>query len=274
MGPVRQSSGFPLMLSARFAASGAVLELVHEDDQVDTADAERLLASLGHLLTAFADRPAARLRELAALPEDAHDLVVRRWNVTEREFPHATTVPAMIAGQAARTPDAVAVVSGGQQLSYAELDVRARALAHRLREAGVRPGNRVALRVDRSADLLVAVLAVWRAGAAYVPLDPEYPDERAAYVLTDSGATALIASDEPPAALADACGTVLRVEGAGETPDTDPLTPLPADLAYVLYTSGSTGRPKGVEVSHGSLARLVAAMADVLAPPRTTCGSG
>ncbi|WP_225101369.1 non-ribosomal peptide synthetase [Streptomyces sp. CoH27] len=265
MGPVRQSSGLPLMLSARFAASGAVLELVHEDDHVDTADAERLLASLGHLLTTFADRPAARLRELAALPEDAHDLIVRRWNATEREFPHATTVPAMITAQAARTPDAVAVVSRGQRLSYAELDAHARALAHRLRQEGVRPGDRVALRADRSADLLVAVLAVWRAGAAYVPLDPEYPDERAAYVLSDSGATVLLASPAPPTALAAACRTVLRIEeSAGEAPDGDPVTPLPADLAYVLYTSGSTGRPKGVEVAHGSLARLVAAMADVL----------
>ncbi|MGJ5892736.1 amino acid adenylation domain-containing protein [Streptomyces niveiscabiei] len=261
MGRVRQSSGFPLMLNARFAATGAVLELIHEDDRVDPADAERLLASLGHLLTAFADRPEARLRDLSAVPGDEY---AGAGIAPTREFPHATSVPAMLAAQTARTPDAVAVVSGGRSLTYGELDARAAGLAALLRAAGAGAGDRVAVRVERSADLLVAVSAVWRAGAAYVPLDPEYPAERAAYVVADSGATVLLVSGETPATLLDACAAVVRVEDAGTDPGSAGPTVLPDDLAYVLYTSGSTGRPKGVEVSHRSLALLIAAMGEVL----------
>ncbi|MER6082909.1 amino acid adenylation domain-containing protein [Streptomyces sp. NPDC001833] len=284
MGPVHQSSGYPLMLTIRTGPAGAVLQLLHDDLRVDSGDAERLLASFGRLLDAFVERPGTRVGELAILPDAAHDTVVRRWNDTAHAFPAATTVPAMIEEQRTRTPHATAVVYDAREWTYTRLDEEATRLARRLRAAGVRPGDRVGLRLDRSATMIAAVLAVWRAGGAYVPLDPEYPDARAAFVLSDSGVRVLLASEEPPARAVPDGVTVVRVgtaddlsypepssaEAAGSTGD----GPGRDDVAYVLYTSGSTGRPKGVEVTHAALAHLTAAMTHVLEPtgPQTWLG--
>ncbi|MER6210907.1 amino acid adenylation domain-containing protein [Streptomyces sp. NPDC001642] len=279
MGPVHQSSGYPLMLNIRTAPTGTVLQLIHDDLRVDPGDAERLLASFGRLLDAFVERPDSPLGELPILPDGAHDTVVRHWNDTAHDFPAARTVSAMIGTQRTRTPQAAAVVYDGQEWTYDRLGEEATRLAGRLRAAGVRPGDRVGLRLDRSATMIAAVLAVWQAGGAYVPLDPEYPDARAAYVLSDSGVRVLLASEEPPAAsVPDGVG-VVRVD-TGDDPRPEPVSPAtgegpgPDDVAYVLYTSGSTGRPKGVEVTHAALAHLTAAMTHVLEPtgPQTWLG--
>ncbi|CAM5358011.1 amino acid adenylation domain-containing protein [Streptomyces chartreusis] len=136
-------------------------------------------------------------------------------------------------------PEAVAVVEGGRQVSYGELDADSDLVAAYLRERGVGRGDRVAVRLERSIGLLAALLGVWKAGAAYVPVDGAYPPERVAFVLEDSA----------PAATIDAV-----VEGAGGAPS---VAPVGDDLAYVMYTSGSTGTPKGVSVPHGSVAALV-----------------
>ncbi|MYT68261.1 MULTISPECIES: non-ribosomal peptide synthetase [unclassified Streptomyces] len=279
MGPVHQSSGYPLMLNIRFSATDAVLQLLHDDSRVEAGDAQRLLASFGRLLGAFLERPDARVGDLDILPDAERETVVRRWNDTARVFPAATTVPAMIEAQRSRTPHAPAVVYGGEEWTYTRLDAEAAGLALRLRAAGVRPGDRVALRLDRSAVMIAAVLAVWRVGGAYVPLDPEYPNARTAYVLEDSGARVLLASAEPVPACVPPGVDVVRVgDRPAELPETagaPSVAPCaPHDVAYVLYTSGSTGRPKGVEVTHGSLAHLTAAMTHVLRVdgPRTWLG--
>ncbi|MGA5729172.1 amino acid adenylation domain-containing protein [Streptomyces seoulensis] len=283
MGPVHQSSGYPLMLNVRAAPARTVLQLIHDDARVDAGDAERLLASFGRLLNAFVEQPGARVGDLPVLTDDARDTAVRAWNETAHAFPAATTVPAMLQEQVLRTPQVPAVVYGGEEWTYSRLDERAGLTARRLRAAGVRPGDRVGLRLDRSADMIAAVLAVWRAGGAYVPLDPEYPDARAAFVLSDSGVRVLLVSEEPPPGSVPAGVTVVRVgdgadestppSAAGGTGDA-PEPPGPDDVAYVLYTSGSTGRPKGVEVTHASLAHLTAAMTHVLRPagPQTWLG--
>ncbi|MFG2225134.1 amino acid adenylation domain-containing protein [Streptomyces sp. NPDC048644] len=268
MGPVHQNSGYPLMLNVRLAADGACAQLIHDDARMDPEDAERLLASFGRLLASAAAAPDARIADLAILPESDRDLVVHHWNDTARDYPAATTVPQMITAQLARTPRAAAVTSGTDTWSYAELDVRAEELAEFLRAAGVRPGDRVALRLDRSAALFAAVLAVWRVRGAYVPVDPEYPEERAAYVLSDAGVRVQLTDGDvaaPPGVTSvDVRAPLGGTPGEKRTVAAEP--PRPDDLAYVLYTSGSTGRPKGVEITHGSLALLVAAMADVLEP--------
>ncbi|MEU1290955.1 amino acid adenylation domain-containing protein [Streptomyces sp. NPDC005840] len=277
MGPVHQSSGYPLMLNVRVGPSEAVLQLIHDGTRVDAADAERLLASFGHLLGAFAGRPDARVGDLPVLPDAARDAVVRDGNGTARAFPDATTVPAMIGRLRARTPHATAVLDGAEEWTYDRLAERADLLADRLRAAGVRPGDRVGLRLDRSAAMIAAVLAVWRAGGCYVPLDPEYPDARTAFVLADSGVRVLLADDGPlPASLPPGVTVVRAGDVAGPPREHgDALAPpRPDDVAYVLYTSGSTGRPKGVEVTHASLAHLTAAMTHVLssAGPQTWLG--
>ncbi|MGW1927542.1 AMP-binding protein, partial [Streptomyces massasporeus] len=181
----------------------------------------------------------------------------------------------MGAGQAAATPDAIAVSAGGRHHSYRELLLRTAQLATTLRTGGVRPGDLVALHLERTADLPAALLATLSTGAAYLPLDPGYPAERLALVLRDSGAVLVLADRAPAPAVADAAPSVLRLPAPspqdpaetspGPSPDATPDTaPGPDDVAYVLYTSGSTGRPKGVAVGHRALVNLLTSFADRL----------
>ncbi|WP_428956288.1 amino acid adenylation domain-containing protein [Streptomyces sp. cg35] len=196
--------------------------------------------------TPLAGHPIATPAELA--------LVLDEFNRTERALP-PTTLIGPIGAQAARTPDAVALVHGDTTLTYAELDTRANRLARHLQSLGARPGEIVAVSVPRSADLVVALLAVLKSGAAYLPLDPDYPEQRLAYMLDDA---------RPVCAVTDRAG---RLPAGGGTPlvvldglDVSPYAPVdparaltPAHPAYVIYTSGSTGRPKGVVVPHSAI---------------------
>ncbi|MER7668259.1 amino acid adenylation domain-containing protein [Kitasatospora sp. NPDC096128] len=167
----------------------------------------------------------------------------------------APTVPELFARQAERTPDAVAVVDGDRTLTYRRLDELSGRLAGRLTGRGVRRGDRVAVLMERSADLVVTLLAVWKAGAAYVPVDVAYPARRVAFMVADSGASLVacsaVAGDGVPQGVES---IVVTDEGPGEAPT---LPVRPGDLAYVMYTSGSTGVPKGVAVPHRSVAELV-----------------
>jgi amino acid adenylation domain-containing protein len=177
-----------------------------------------------------------------------------------------TTVLPLIDQTVATSPQRVAVRGPDGTLTYGELAVRADRLARRLRQVGVKSGDLVGLCLDRSASLVVAALAIFRAGGAYVAVDPKYPDERVRWMLDDSGAAAVVIDADTAARLrasSDRPGVV--VTGGGESEDgsvADSEEPLPqpsrsTDLAYVVYTSGSTGRPKGVLVQHASLANLV-----------------
>ncbi|MET0397437.1 MAG: non-ribosomal peptide synthetase [Longimicrobiaceae bacterium] len=184
------------------------------------------------------------------------------------------------AAQARRTPDAVAVEAGGTPVSYAELDARADALAARLAALGVVPETRVGVCMERSAEMVAALLAVLRAGGAYVPLDPAYPAERLAYMLADSAVPVLLTQERLRGRLSEFGGEIVAVDGTPLPPAPSPargegenddvrgefavagcsLFPVPCSLAYVIYTSGSTGRPKGVMVPHGALASHMAWM--------------
>ncbi|MCX4471584.1 non-ribosomal peptide synthetase [Micromonospora sp. NBC_01655] len=188
-------------------------------------------------------------------PEEYHRQVVE-WNATEVARP-VTLVHVQVAAQAAERPDAVAVTNGTRSLTYADLDADAGRLARCLREAGVVPEVAVAICLPRSIELVIAMLAVFKAGGTYVPLDPEHPDARLEYMLTDCGAPVLITTDDVRARLSvPECVRVLRPDARGIDPVDAPVDP--GNLAYVIYTSGSTGRPKGVAVAHAGLANLVA----------------
>lgn len=217
------------------------------------------------------------LESIAADPEDRHDdfdalegeeraRMLEAWNRTEAAIP-AQCVHELFAGQAARTPDAVAVASGAECLTYAGLDDRAARLAARLRRHGVGPERRVAICLDPSVEMVVAVLAVLKAGGAFVPLDPEDPPGRTAMLLEDSEATVLLARAAPE--LPPHRARVLLVDGEEEGAD-EPLPALPAvpaGLAAVIYTSGSTGRPRGVMVTHRSISNHLAWInRDVIGP--------
>ncbi|MBB4636051.1 non-ribosomal peptide synthetase [Longimicrobium terrae] len=229
----------------------------------ERATVERWLGYLQRVLgemVADENRPVTRLALMAG---DERARVLEEWNRTEADFPAGSCVHALFERQAARTPDAAAVVSGDEQLTYAELNARANRLAHHLRTLGVGPDVRVALVMTRSAELVQAELAVLKAGGTYVPLDPEYPDERLREMLEDSAPAALLTTRALAERFAGLNVPVLAVDadapawasGPSTNPAVDGLTS--RHLAYVMYTSGSTGRPKGVMVAHQSIGRLV-----------------
>ena len=198
------------------------------------------------------------------LDEDERRLLAT-WNSTQQRFPQGLCVPQLVALQSAERPDAPAVVMGHQTLTYQELNRRANRLAHHLRALGVESDTLVAICLERSPDLVVALLAALKAGAAYLPLDPGYPPERLAFMLEDAQPRALVTrasltslTRRPilhsiPVVRLDADGDALAQRSEAE-PDSDARA---QQLAYVIYTSGSTGQPKGVEVCHSSLLNLV-----------------
>ncbi|HEX5760996.1 MAG TPA: amino acid adenylation domain-containing protein [Thermoanaerobaculia bacterium] len=250
-------SKFDFTLTAGERGGGLELEACYATDLFDGATARRLLRQARALLAAALAEPDRALAELPLLAPEERQAALREWNDTARAWTAPRTLHGLFLAQAARSPGATALVCAGESLTYAELAARAGRLARRLRQEGVGPETRVAVCLERSPDLAVALLAVLAAGGAYVPLDPDYPAERLALMLADSRAALLLAGsgtpDLPPGArrldiaelgreLADASSAPL----GADVP--------PAALAYVLYTSGSTGRPKGVMVPHGAAA--------------------
>ncbi|MFI1288116.1 amino acid adenylation domain-containing protein [Streptomyces sp. NPDC020792] len=240
----------------------------YRPDVFRPADVEAIGARLVRVLEAVVrdpDCPVGRLDVLA--PEEREEVLLRR-NDTGGERPR--TLPELFAERVALAPRDPAVVFEDTTLSYAELDRRANRLAHHLVSAGVGPEQYVALALPRSADLAVAVLAVHKAGAAYLPVDPDYPAERIAHMLDDARpgvvltttavAAGLPAGDRSLLALDDPA-TAARIAAAPD--DRSPAPHLTADHpAYLIYTSGSTGRPKGVVVTHRGIASLVAAQTE------------
>jgi lichenysin synthetase B len=195
------------------------------------------------------------VRAVDLVAEDERALILGRFNDTARPYPRDTPVHRLFEEQARQAPDALALTWRGQRLTYRQLDDRADGLCHALRAAGVRPGGLVALRTGRTPDLVVSTLAILKAGAAYLPIDPDYPPGRVEFLLTDSGARVLVTDSPLDFAFA---GTVL--DPGATAPAQPPVTlGLPTDLAvaFLCYTSGTTGQPKGVRVTHRNVVRLV-----------------
>ncbi|WP_330333165.1 amino acid adenylation domain-containing protein [Streptomyces sp. NBC_00536] len=210
------------------------------------------------LETALDGGPEASLGAVRVLDEAGLSRVVEEWNDTAAAVP-ADTLPGLFEAQVARTPDAVAVVSEGAEVSYRELDARADRLARLLAGRGVGPESVVGVVMDRGVDLVVALLAVVKAGGAYLPIDPDYPADRIAYVLADASVP-LVLSQSAVAGVVPAGVPVVAVDDpsvVAELADTSSaavcVAAEPRNTAYVIYTSGSTGRPKGVVISHGAL---------------------
>ncbi|MFJ9940165.1 non-ribosomal peptide synthetase [Streptomyces erythrochromogenes] len=232
-------------------------------DLFDRATAERLADALLHLLAQAADDPHRPVAELDVLGE-AGRTALAGWHDTARPGAADVLVPDAFAAQVAATPDDTALVFGPTRLTYAELDARANRLAHGLAAAGAGPEDVVALALPRSAESLVAVLAVLKAGAAFLPLDADHPRERIAHMLADARPAAVLTNAAWPLpealeGLADA--TVLDTgeqERAQRPAGAPPVRVTGSHAAYVIYTSGSTGRPKGVVVRHAGLANLLA----------------
>ncbi|HEU0079144.1 MAG TPA: condensation domain-containing protein, partial [Longimicrobiaceae bacterium] len=263
---------FDLTLTAVESGAGLRASLAYRTELFDAATAGRMLEHFVHLLEEVCARPEARLWELPMLGAGERALVLHGWNATTLDFPREDTLHGRFAAQAARTPHALAVLHGEDRLTYAELELRAGRLAARLHALGAGPEARVAVLLDRSVELLVAILGTWKAGGAYVPLDPAYPAERLAHVLSDSGARVAITREGLRAALPPGVQAVcVGEEGLPADPVDGPAARSavhPENAAYVIYTSGSTGTPRGVVVQHRSVLNLAAALEQAVYSPR------
>ncbi|MER8186097.1 amino acid adenylation domain-containing protein [Kitasatospora sp. NPDC094015] len=249
-----------LALYLRDEADGGIYGLVtYRTDLFDHATVERLAERLEVLLRAALadpDRPALELPLLA----EGEDSTLADW-AAGPALPEdgPATLTELLARTARRTPDAPALTVGAETLTHGGLDRRATAFAHRLRALGIGPGDVVAICLEPSPELAVAMVGALKAGAAYLPLDPEQPPARLEFLLADAGAAALVA--EPAQAAKTPGGRPVLLPEGGDGPGApEPLPPTagPADLAYVIYTSGSTGRPKGVAVQHRQIVNYLA----------------
>ncbi|HEU0079641.1 MAG TPA: amino acid adenylation domain-containing protein, partial [Longimicrobiaceae bacterium] len=236
-------------------------QLNYRTDLFEAATVRRLLEAFERLLEGVAADPERRIGEIGLLSA-AERKELESWNATASAFPQAC-VHELFAVQAARTPEAVALVHGGESVTYTDLEERANRLAHHLRRRGVAPDVRVALCLERSVDMLVAVLGILKAGGAYVPLDPAYPQERLSYMLADCGARVLLTQAGLAERLLECGAAAVRLDAdrdeiARESAAAPAVEVHPQNLAYVIYTSGSTGTPKGVAMPHGPLVNLLA----------------
>jgi amino acid adenylation domain-containing protein len=244
-------------------AEGLRLLWRYDRDLFDAATAERMAGHFAALLGGAAADPGRRLSELPLLAaEESAQLLA--WNAGAEVFPPTETLHGLFAARAARSPEAVAAVCEDASLTYAELDAGANRLARFLVGLGVRPGDLVGLCLERSLDLVTAVLGVLKAGAAYLPLDPSHPKERLAFALEDSRVAVLLTQESLGDVLPPASARVVRLdtdreEIARQSPESLDAGVTPGFPAYVIYTSGSTGRPKGVVVTHANVVRLMAA---------------
>ena len=255
-----ERTNYPIIVSVDDTAEDLTLDIQTQPG----LDPERLVAfmetALAGLVQALEEAPETALGELEVLPASERRRVVEEWNATDRGYDLERTLVDLLEAQAGRTPEACAVRAGehgvADTLSYRELDERADALAVRLQAMGVGRDVPVAVSMERSAELVVALVGVLKAGGAYVPVDPHYPADRRAFMLEDSGAQVVLTQQ----ALAGGplgSATVVEVDTIwselGETTGVPERRAAPESLAYVIYTSGSTGRPKGAMIEHRSI---------------------
>ncbi|MFI6057620.1 amino acid adenylation domain-containing protein [Streptomyces sp. NPDC051286] len=242
----------------------------------DAASAGRFADGYLTLLTAIAGAPGLPLGSLDPLTTAERELLLTGWGRGRAEFAADQDVAGLVAEQAGRTPDAVAVVFGAKEVTYRELDARADRLAHHLRGLGAGPDVPVAVCLERGHELIVALLAVLRSGAAYVPLDPQHPVDRLEFVLQNTAAPVVVTQESLRERLSGGAAagprTLVAVdtdrEAIAASVAVEPATAAgPGHLAYVLYTSGSTGTPKGVAVTRGGFLNLLCGMRETFPAP-------
>jgi amino acid adenylation domain-containing protein/non-ribosomal peptide synthase protein (TIGR01720 family) len=256
------STKFDLSLMLVADGNGLSAELEYSTDQFDAARMERLLGHFETLLGAIVANPNQRISRLPVVTTAEQQYLLLASNATENDYPREQCIHKLFEEQAQRSPSAIAVACENEQLTYAQLNTRANQLAHYLRSIGVGPETLVGVFIDRSVDMIVGLLGILKAGGAYLPLDPSYPPDRVAFMLSDSRASLLLTQAalrdrletcEVPLLCLDADQELIAAQHTA-----NPGLNVPSEaLAYVIYTSGSTGVPKGVQVCHRSLLNLV-----------------
>ena len=243
------------LIEGKNALEGAVK---FNTDLFDKATVERMSRHYRNLLAAILDNPARPVRQLPLLGADEYRQVTEGFNPAPTAYPADKTIHELFESQVSRSPDAAAVVFEEKTLTYRQLNERANQLAHCLRRHyGIQPDDRIGLLVDRSEEMLVGILGILKAGAAYVPIDPAYPRDRVAYILNDSRVRVLLTGAGCTTERNETPVLDLTDEAVAAGPVTNPpLVNTSGDLCYVIYTSGTTGQPKGVLVEHRSVVNL------------------
>ncbi len=256
---------FDITLFFEEAEQGLVGALEYNSDLFDAATILRMQHHFQRLLEGIVTHPDQPLRELPLLSEAERQQLLVEWNATEAEYPREQCIQHVFEEQVEQTPDAVAVIFEGEQLTYRELNRRANQLAFYLQKQGVRQETLVGLCMERSVEMLVSLFGILKAGAAYVPLDPAYPRQRLAFMVTDAQVSLLLTrqrlvellpEQRVPIISLDAHWEAIAIEEGGNL-----ARSISADnLCYVIYTSGSTGQPKGVQVLHNAVVNFLTSM--------------
>ncbi|MDE1482946.1 non-ribosomal peptide synthetase [Xenorhabdus bovienii] len=256
----RNSAHFDLTLALSDTENSLTCELEYASDLFERSSIERMAGYLQNLLAAMVADDNLRVADLPLLMPHERTQLLIGFNDTAVTYPQDKLLPQLFEQQVEHTPDAIALIWEDAQLSYTELNQRANQLAHALIAFGVQPDDRVAICIERNLDMVIGMLGILKAGAGYVPLDPEYPAERLAYILSDSAPKLLLTQQHLQARLPVADLTVWQLDDAShlntvapqptDNPDPHQLGLYPHHLAYIIYTSGSTGLPKGVMIEH------------------------
>ncbi len=249
---------FDLTLSMENTASGLIGVWEYNTDLFDESTIARIAKNFQTLLEGIVVNSKQKISELPLLTETERHQILVECNNTWAEYPQDKCIHQLFEEQVERSPNAVAVVLEGEQLTYRELNVKAKQLAHYLRSLGVGPEVLVGICVERSLEMVIGLLGILKAGGAYVPLDPNYPSERLAFMLEDSSVPVLLTQQKlveklPPNSARVVCLDSDWEEIAAYSEKNPNSTVRPQNLAYVIYTSGSTGKPKGVLIEHRSL---------------------
>jgi amino acid adenylation domain-containing protein len=262
LSPVEIDSGtahFDLTLHIADTEQGLNATFAYNKDLFEDATIARMLGHLRTLLEGVIANPEERLSELPILSGAERQQLLVEWNDTRIDYPKDLFIQQLFEAQVERTPDAIAVVFEHEQLTYAELNRRSNRIAHHLQALGVGPEIPVGICLEPSADMIVGLLGILKAGGVYLPLDPAYPKERLAFMLETARAPVMLTREQLLVALPECDATIVCLDSEREAidreSDRNPISSIGLEnLAYVIYTSGSTGQPKGVLVSHASLA--------------------
>ncbi len=260
----RAYENFELFLNATGSEQSLVLEWSYNTQLFTAGTITRMMTAFERLLRDVVSDPTVKIKAISLTDTARTADQYSRLNATVQPYPAHKTLHGLIAEQAQATPDAVAVAFGSTALTYRHLNEKANQFARYLLANGVQPGDKVGLLVDRSADLLIALLAILKCGAAYIPLDPAYPADRLNFMLNDSGAAVLITSAESGTVFQPVTNKISLADGIRSSVDYPVDEPVistdSTQLAYVLYTSGSTGKPKGVKIAHYNLVNFLCSM--------------
>jgi amino acid adenylation domain-containing protein len=246
----------------RAAADKMIMMWEYSTDLFDPNTVQRMMGHYQILLREIGAAPEQCIARLPLLTEPERHKIVVEWNDTKKDYPKDDSIHKLFERQVERSPDAIAVVLGDKQLTYRELNRRANQLAHYLRKLGVGPDVLAGICMERSPEMIIALLGILKAGGAYVPLDPSYPEKRLAFILANTRAPIVLTQQQLIENLPGNASHLIRLDTVREViaaeNENNPVSTTTTDnLAYVIYTSGSTGKPKGVGVPHKGVVRLV-----------------